>query len=474
MSSLVDDSQSAVDPEINPGIFRAYDIRGVYGSDLTEDNICRIGQAIGSEALALGISTLLFGRDARLSSPSLGKALVSGIRSSGCHIVDLGVIHTPLLYFATFASEWDSGVMLTASHNPANYNGIKIVLRRSCLSDNQITRIYQRIVQHDVAQGSGAYQCLDMAPAYLERITTDVRLQRRLKVVVDCGNAVTATIAPQLFRDLGCDVVTLFAELDGRFPNHDPDPTQPANLTALIRTVREQGADLGIAFDGDGDRLGLVAQDGEIINADLLLAMLVKDIVPRHPGKPVIFDVKCTDRLVALVQKLGGEPIMHRSGHSLMKQKMVATGAVLGGEFSAHVFILDRWYGFDDGLYAAARILEILAREPATVSVQFARFGKRPGTGELKVPVSEDRKFQLMARIESAAKFPDARLITLDGVRAEFADGWGLVRVSNTSPALLLRFEGDTTAALQSIMARFKALLLQVDASLPINFPEQP
>ncbi|MFM1897642.1 MAG: hypothetical protein RLZZ385_2716 [Pseudomonadota bacterium] len=472
MSEPRDDSSHCGSTTINPAIFRAYDIRGLYGSDLTEAGIHQIGLAIGSEALSQGIAALLCGRDARNSSPSLGAALMEGIRASGCDVVDLGTIHTPLLYFATFTTAWDSGVMLTASHNPAQYNGVKIVLRRASLAANQITDIHQRIQQGRVSRGQGAYRQLDLTQAYVERIAGDVRLSRKLKVVVDCANAVPALLAPRLLTTLGCEVTTLFGELNGGFPHHDPDPTQPENLQALIDAVRARGADLGIAFDGDGDRLGVVAETGEIINADVLLALLVRDIVPRHPGQPVIFDVKCTDRLAALVQQLGGVPVMHRSGHSFMKQKMQQTHAVLGGEFSAHMFILDRWYGFDDGLYTAARILEILSRDPAPASGQFAVFGRRPGTPELKIPVPEADKFALMQRIESLVDFPDARLITLDGVRAEFADGWGLVRASNTSPALLLRFEGDSDAALRRIMARFRDLLLQADGSLPINFPE--
>lgn len=464
---------------IDQAIFRAYDIRGRAHRELDAAAMRDIGHAIGSEALSLGIDALLFGRDARCSSPALGDALQAGVRASGCTVVDLGVIHTPLLYFGTYTTVWDSGVMVTASHNPADYNGVKIVLRRAALADDQIQRIRRRIESGDLLHGNGACQTLDLRPAYLQRILDDVQLQRPLRVVVDCGNAVTALTAPALLTELGCDVIPLYCNLDGRFPHHDPDPTQPDNLGDLRAAVQQHGADLGVAFDGDGDRLALVAEGGEIINTDQLLALLVQDVVPRHPGRPVIFDVKCSNRLEQLVRDLGGCPIMHRSGHSFMKQKMQATGAVLGGEFSAHVFILDRWFGFDDGIYAAARALEILSREPTPVSVQMRHFGQRPNTPELMIDVSETQKFAVMEQVlrltqgagRPADLLPGARLITLDGLRAEYPDGWGLVRASNTSPALLMRFEADSPAALRRIQRDFASLLLQADPGLPIGFP---
>lgn len=433
-----------------------------------------LGRGIGSEALEQGITTLLCGRDARRSSPHLGQALIRGIRASGCNVVDLGVIHTPMLYFATHVTGYDSGVMLTASHNPANYNGIKIVLRRSCLADNQIQSIRHRIQRQELRNGSGALTTLDLRPQYLARICDDVKIQGHPRVVLDCGNAVTGSIAPDLFRALGCEVLPLFCELDGNFPNHEPDPTQPGNLMTLSAEVKRRHADLGIAFDGDGDRLGLVTESGEIIDADRLLLLLIEDILPRHPGAKVIYDVKCSARLPQTIERLGGEPIMHRSGHSFMKQKMQETGAVLGGEFSAHVFIRDRWYGFDDGLYAAARALEVIRASGETASRQLARFGRPPATPELKVPVAEARKFELMRRIIELADFPAGRVNLLDGLRVDFADGWGLVRASNTSPALLLRFEAASDAALKRIMQQFRSLLLQADESLPINFADTP
>ncbi|MEX2131333.1 MAG: phosphomannomutase/phosphoglucomutase [Pseudohongiellaceae bacterium] len=470
--------QSGRNPEptahtVPAGIFRAYDIRGLANTELSANVVEQIGRAIGTEALAQDISSLLCGQDARLSSPVLGAALIRGIRSSGCNVVDLGMVHTPLLYFATYTTGFDSGVMLTASHNPADYNGIKIVLRRSCLADNQIQNLRQRIERQEYSSGQGGYQKLNLRQQYLARICQDIQLTGKPRIVLDCGNAVTATIAPELFASLGCEVIPLFCELDGRFPNHEPDPTQPDNLRDLSKTVLANHADLGIAFDGDGDRLGIVTDAGEIIDTDRLLLLLIEDILPRHPGEKVIYDVKCSTRLPDTIKALGGRPVMHRSGHSFMKQKMQETGAVLGGEFAAHVFIRDRWFGFDDGLYAAARVVEILTRSGLPASRLFSRFGHPPATPELKVPVAEERKFELMQRIIAGADFPDGKIILLDGIRVEFNDGWGLVRASNTSPALLLRFEANSPEALRRIQLRFRELLLQADKSLPICFPEQ-
>ncbi len=456
--------------EIPDSIFRAYDIRGVYGEELSAAVIRRIALAIGSEARALGIDALLCGRDARLSSPELSVALIAGLRESGINVIDLGIIPTPQLYFASHVSQWHSGVMLTASHNPAEYNGIKIVFRQASLTAESIQQIKRRAQQQLFTSGRGSLQALDIAPQFIAQVCGHVKIQGRPRVVIDCGNAVTSLLAPQLFKALGCELELLFCELDGRFPNHAPDPTQPENLRQLVETVLATQADIGFAFDGDGDRLGIVANDGQIIDADRLLAVLIKHIVPAHPGEPVIFDVKCSSRLAGLIRKYGGVPVMHRSGHSFMKQKMQETGAPLGGEYSAHIFIKDRWYGYDDGLYTAARVLEILTASKQTSSELFASLGSRACTPELKVAVAETDKFALMERILSLADFPGARIILLDGIRVEFDDGWGLVRVSNTSPALLLRFEADNAQALESIKARFASLLLQADQSLPINF----
>lgn len=460
-----------------PDIFRAYDIRGVAGRDLTPDNIRLIGRAIGESALAQGRNTLLFGADARLSSPALAPPLREGLIASGCDLVDLGLVPTPLLYFAAHTTEHDSGVMLTASHNPADYNGIKVVLHGHSLTPEQIQALYERSctlagADDDAGEEARAGRCTrqDNVPAYIRHLEQSITLQRPLHVVVDCGNAIPGAIAPQVLEAIGCRVTPLFCEVDGHFPNHHPDPTINSNLQALRKTVVEQGADLGIALDGDGDRMVVVSNSGRIVDTDRLLMLLVRDILPRHPGANVVFDVKCSSLLRGVIEAAGGRPVLCRSGHSFMKSKMLEANAVVGAEFSAHVFIRDRWFGHDDGLYVAARFMELLARSPADVDALLDSLPQAVGTEELRVEVDEDLKFPLMKQIADRACFPDARINRLDGVRAEFLHGWGLVRASNTTPALLLRFEADDRDALQRIQEYFRELLHQAAPELEIPF----
>jgi phosphomannomutase/phosphoglucomutase len=459
------------DPESIPAsIFRAYDIRGVAEQQLTSQNVKRIGQAIGSEALDQNITSLLVGYDGRLSSPALSIALIEGIRSSGCSAVSIGLVPTPLLYFATYATDYASGVMLTASHNPANYNGLKIVFNQNSLAGNQIQKIRTRIENDQLRTGSGKFSELEVDRSYIDDICTRIQLSKPLKVVIDCGNAVPGKIAPTLFKELGCDVHPIFCEIDGNFPNHHPDPTVPENLAALASTVLEKNADIGIALDGDGDRVGLITNRGKFVDADRMLMALVQSILPNYPGRTVVFDVKCTSKLGALVKQFGGSPIMHRSGHSLMKQKMRETNAILGGEFAAHIFIKDNWFGFDDGLYVAARLLKIISESCASSDEIFEQFFTGFCTPEIRIEVPEERKFLLMDRLIELASFPTATLITLDGLRVEYADGWGLVRASNTSPALQLRFEADTRIRMNEIQEQFKHLILSADKNLEISF----
>ena len=459
------------DPESIPAsIFRAYDIRGVAEQQLASQNVKRIGQAIGSEALDQNITSLLVGYDGRLSSPALSIALIEGIRSSGCSAVSIGLVPTPLLYFATYATDYASGVMLTASHNPANYNGLKIVFNQNSLAGNQIQKIRTRIENDQLRTGSGKFSELEVDRSYIDDICTRIQLSKPLKVVIDCGNAVPGKIAPTLFKELGCDVHPIFCEIDGNFPNHHPDPTVPENLAALASTVLEKNADIGIALDGDGDRVGLITNRGKFVDADRMLMALVQSILPNYPGRTVVFDVKCTSKLGALVKQFGGSPIMHRSGHSLMKQKMRETNAILGGEFAAHIFIKDNWFGFDDGLYVAARLLKIISESCASSDEIFEQFFTGFCTPEIRIEVPEERKFLLMDRLIELASFPTATLITLDGLRVEYADGWGLVRASNTSPALQLRFEADTRIRMNEIQEQFKHLILSADKTLEISF----
>jgi phosphomannomutase/phosphoglucomutase len=464
-------SVSLQHPAISPAIFRAYDIRGIVGDDLTTEGVELIGKALASLALEAGEHTVLFGADGRLSSPSLREPLLRGVLSTGLNVVDLGVIPTPLLYFASFTTPWASGLMLTASHNPAHYNGIKIIRQRTCLTPEQIQQIRLRVDSGHFLTGQGTLSRRDVGADYMARLQRDVRLQRPLKVVVDCANAVPALVAPALFAALGCQVIPLYCELDGNFPNHHPDPTVAENLTALIQAVKEHGADVGIALDGDGDRVVMVTDQGNAIDTDRLLMLFIKDILPRceNPAR-VVYDVKCSTLVAQLVVALGGTPVMSRSGHSFMKQSMQESGAVIGAEFSAHVFIKDGWYGYDDGLYVASRFLELLTRSPDSAETMLRGLPQSIVTPELRIDVSDERKFHLMERILQCAHFPQASVSILDGMRVDFPDGWGLIRASNTTPALLLRFEATSRQALLDIQALFRELLREVDEHLELAF----
>ena len=463
-------SEQRAEPAIPATIFRAYDIRGLVGSELTNQSIMRIAKAVASEALEAGITQLLVGYDGRSSSPEFSRALIEGILSTGCAVVNIGQVPTPLLYFGTYTSGIHSGVMLTASHNPADYNGLKMVFNQTSLAASKIGQIKTRVEQQKFATGNGEYSELTLHKDYLQAISNRIKPDRQLRVVVDCGNAVPGTIAPDVFRALGCQVTPLYCDVDGRFPNHHPDPTVEANLADLKARVLAEHADLGIAFDGDGDRVAIVTDRGEAIPADRLLMLLAKYIMPDYPGESVIFDVKCSSALPSLITSLNANPVMHSSGHSLMKKKMVASNSPLGGEYAAHFFIKDRWFGFDDGIYAAARVVEILSKLPHHASKEFASYPALVSTPEIKIPVGETRKFPLMDKILKHADFADGKMILIDGLRVEFADGWGLVRASNTSPALLLRFEATTKKRLQEIQALFKALIHTADTSLDLNF----
>ncbi len=464
-------SASVSQREIPPGIFRAYDIRGIAGSDLNTEVIERIGKAMASLALESGEDTVLFGADGRLSSPLLRDALLRGILSTGLDVVDLGTIPTPLLYFASYTTPWKSGLMLTASHNPADYNGIKIIRQRHCLTPQQIQEIRLRAESGHFLSGLGTLRHHALADDYIAHLQREIRLQRPLKVVVDCASAVPALVAPGLFRSLGCEVIPLFCELDGRFPHHPPDPTVKANLRALIDAVALHQADAGIALDGDGDRVVVVTERGTPVDTDRLLMLFIQDILPRcPPASRVVYDVKCSTQVPRMIAALGGTPVMSRSGHSFMKQSMQDSGAVIGAEFSAHVFIRDGWFGYDDGLYVAARFLELLARSRDSAEALLAALPPSLVTPELRIEVSDERKFELMARIIAHAHFPEATVNVLDGLRVDFTDGWGLIRASNTTPALLLRFEACSQQALSGIQDLFRELLCKVDAQLVLDF----
>lgn len=456
--------------EVPRSIFRAYDIRGVVGESITPALIYALGRAIGSAAQEQGEQTIITARDGRLSGPMLMEALHKGLRDSGCDVVDIGQVPSPVLYFATRYLNYRSGVMLTASHNPSNYNGLKIILAGKSLSEGTIDELYFRVQAGGFKSGKGGYQQLSITEAYLNRITRDISLAKPLRVVLDCGNGVGGVVAPELLRRLGCEVIELFCEVDGNFPNHHPDPSVPENLKDLVASVKKHKADVGLALDGDGDRLGVVTNRGEIIWPDRQLMLYAIEILSRNPGALIIYDIKSTGHLATLIAAYGGQSLMWKTGHSIMKAKLEETGALLAGEMSGHIFFKERWYGFDDGLYTAARLLEIMAKSEKDASALFAELPNSINTPELKLPIAEEKKFAFIQAFQAQIDFPGATLSKIDGVRAEFSDGWGLVRASNTSPYLILRFEADNLSALKRIQTLFGNALLGMDSHLKLPF----
>lgn len=461
-------------PKIIPkDVFRAYDIRGpVDPENITPDLAYTIGLAIGAEAKAQGESAIIVGRDGRLSGPQLHPALCAGLLNSGLNIADIGIVPTPLMYYATFRYSITTGVMITASHNPWNHNGFKVVLKGKTLSTEGIAELYERIIQKGFVEGEGQRSVIPcVIDDYIRYVQERILLQRPLKVVVDCGNGVPGCVAPDLYRALGCEVIELYCDLDGHFPNHHPDPLVPENLTALIERVREEKADVGLAFDGDGDRLGIVTDQGEIIWPDRQLMLFAKKVLAKNPGSIVIFDVKCSRFLPSVISEAGGQPLMWRTGHSIIKNKMLQVGAVLAGEMSGHIFFKDDWFGFDDGLYVGARLLQILSQQDATASALFAELPNSVNTPELKIPMADNKKADFMARLVNDSHFSeDGKKITIDGLRVDFPFGWGLVRPSNTSPYLTLRFEADTHENLEKIKILFRQQLLTLDKTLQLPF----
>jgi phosphomannomutase / phosphoglucomutase len=451
-------------------IFRAYDIRGIVDEVLTPDAVYTLGLAIGSEALLRGEQRIVVGRDGRLSGPSLIEALIAGLIATGCDVLDVGEVPTPVLYFATQQLQTNSGVMLTGSHNPSNYNGLKILLSGVALAEEDIQLLREWCAHKQFTFGQGLREPRTIITDYIRRIAEDVQLTRPLKVVVDCGNGVAGVVAPMLFKALGCEVVELFCEVDGRFPNHHPDPSQPENLDDLIQAVHTHSADVGLAFDGDGDRLGVIDSQGEIIWPDRQLMLYARDILTRHPGAKIIYDVKCSRHVKTVIAAKGGEPLMWKTGHSLIKRKMRETGALLGGEMSGHIFFKERWYGFDDALYTAARLLEILAADLRASHAVFSELPNSVNTPEIKLPMQDDRKFKFIDEFVAKAKFNGAEITTIDGLRADFHDGWGLLRASNTSPYLILRFEANDEKGLETIQQAFREQLLRMDKNLILPF----
>ncbi len=457
---------------VDRSIFRTYDIRGVLGQTLTTGVARLIGRAVGSEAQQRGLREIVVGRDGRLSGPDLSAALIEGLRASGCDVIDIGLAPTPLTYFGAFQLQTGSCVSVTGSHNPPDYNGFKIVLGGETLSEDAIQDLYSRIAESRFSDGAGGLQVMSLTDDYINRIVDDIQIEKKLKIVVDCGNGVAGAVAPAVLEGIGCEVIPLYCEVDGLFPNHHPDPSDLHNLQDLIMSVKQTGADLGVAFDGDGDRLGVVTRTGEVIFPDRLLMLFAIDVLSRNPGATIIYDVKCTGHLQPLILQHGGSPIMWRTGHSLIKAKMRATDAQLAGEMSGHFFFAERWYGFDDGIYAAARLMEILAGDldGRTPEAIFASLPKGVSTPELKIEMHEGAHYRFIDAFKKQVTFEGARMTTIDGVRADWPDGWGLVRASNTTPVLVLRFDADSEAALRRIQDVFREQLLALDRSLSLPF----
>ena len=454
---------------VSSHIFRAYDIRGVVETDLTPDTVQQVGMALGT--LYPNSLTVVIGRDGRLSSRMMARNLGQGLEASGRAVIDIGEVPTPVLYYATHLLDTGAGVMVTGSHNPPEYNGLKMVMDGKTLHGDDIQAICRRIRGGPLQTASGSMRQQAVLERYIARIAGDIHLSRPLRVAIDCGNGVAGPVAVELFTRLGCEVTALYCDIDGTFPNHHPDPSEPGNLQDLIRCVRQNALDLGLAFDGDGDRLGVIDDQGRVLWADRQMMLYARDMLSRNPGAKVIFDVKSSKNLRTVIEQAGGEPIMWKTGHSLIKNKMAQTGALLAGEMSGHIFFKERWYGFDDALYSAARLLEIIARQEASSSELFSSLPDDLSTPEINIRLAQDgAQHAFMKTFSSQVRLPGAQISSLDGVRAEYARGWGLVRASNTTPSLVIRFEAETAHVMKDIQAAFREQLLKVDSGLDLPF----
>ena len=448
--------------QLNTGIFKAYDIRGIVPSTLTEEVALGLGRAFGSVAMAQGQTTVAVGRDGRLSGPMLSAALVRGLMDAGVQVIDVGMVTTPMLYFAA-STLCASGIQVTGSHNPRDYNGFKMVMGGKAIYGDEIQALRQMMESDGwTLKSGGSCKTVDVLPAYTARIVGDIKLARPMKIVVDSGNGVAGASAPAILRAIGCEVTELFSEVDGNFPNHHPDPSKPDNLRDLIAALKAGDAEIGLAFDGDGDRLGIVTKEGNNIYPDRQMMLFARDVLSRVPGGTIIFDVKCSQQLAPAIEAAGGKPLMFKTGHSLIKAKMREIGSPLGGEMSGHIFFKERWYGFDDGTYAGCRLLEIVSRAP-DVGVVLDALPTSFSTPELNVPCAEGQAHGLVDQLVAKGNFAAPAVVTtIDGLRVDWPDGFGLVRASNTTPVLVLRFEGHTPEALERIQAAMLALLRQV------------
>jgi len=456
--------------KVNSEIFRAYDIRGIVDEALTEDGIFQIGKAIGSRVLAEGRSSILTARDGRISGPRLLDQFQKGVMSSGCNVVDIGEVPTPLLYFATFKTNISDGVMLTGSHNPKNYNGLKIVINKKSMTSENINKIKLMIEEENFMDGAGQLTSLDVKEDYLKELKEKININSKLKVCLDCGNGVGGVIAPQAFKLLGLNVIELYSEVNGNFPNHHPDPSNPKNLIDLQKKVLETNSDLGIALDGDGDRVGLVDSMGNIIFPDIYMMLLAEDLLRKKSKGSIVYDVKCSTNLEKVIKNFNGTPIMSRTGHSYIKSKIIETNALLGGEMSGHIFFNDNWYGFDDAIYSALRIIEVLLKSKLTSHEVFNSYPKHFSTPEINLKVPEENKFKVIDELKTLINSSLYSLIDIDGIRLENENSWGLVRASNTSPNLVLRFEGKTENDLLEIKNYFKEILSKIEVDLQLDF----
>jgi phosphomannomutase/phosphoglucomutase len=451
-------------------IFKAYDIRGVVDNTLTPEIAFQIGQAVGSEIIAKGGDSIVIGRDGRLSGPMLTEVLSNGLRAAGVNVVDIGLAPSPVVYYSSYSKGIPSCIAITGSHNPPDYNGFKMVVDGVTLSAERIQALKQRILDNDFSQGQGSYVEEEIIDDYVSRIVSDIKLQRKMKIVIDSGNGVAGATAPQVFREIGCDVVELFSEVDGTFPNHHPDPSQIENLQDLIGAVKKHDAELGLAFDGDGDRLGVVTKKGEIVWADRQMILFAQDVLSRNPEAEIIYDVKCSRNLPVEIEAAGGKATMWRTGHSFIKAKLKETGAALAGEMSGHIFFKERWFGFDDGVYAGARLLELLSKQEQTPQEIFDALPDSVNTPELRIDFAEGEHYLFMERLKEVANFADAKISKIDGLRVDYKDGFGLIRPSNTTPILVLRFEADSEEAISRIQDDFRTAIHQVDAAISTPF----
>jgi len=435
---------------INPRIFREYDIRGVVDEDIDEAVVETIGKAYGTYMKKIGKDGVTIGHDCRLSSPNLSEAMITGITSAGVNVVDLGMVTTPMVYFSLFNLDVHGGVIITASHNPSQYNGIKLCVDKDSLFGEGIQKIRKIAEGGNFVKGTGKVETHDIMDSYLDYLRKNVEIDPGLRVAIDCGNGMVGIVAPKILRDFGCELTELYVEPDGRFPNHHPDPTVEENIKDLINAVGRQGLQVGLGFDGDGDRIGVVDEKGTIIWGDMLVLIFAREILKHNPKAKIIGDVKCSGRLFKDIESHGGVPIMWKTGHSLIKNKMKLESAALAGEMSGHIFFADRYYGYDDALYAALRILEIISKTGKRTSELLEGVPNAFSTPEIRVDCPDDTKFKLVNQTREELK-KDYRVIDIDGVRVEFPDGWGLIRASNTQPALVLRFEADSPDRLEEI-----------------------